>query len=161
MEIMQADVRQVLADVNFLREKITRIRFWFNDKSFTESFPSIATWRQGKITLKINGGKDDWNELDRCLNRYGIQTQPDGDGFYKFNVSSDHDIIAILYQALSQQRVYDQARQLSTLSQEVTQVTRQLPYVHSSIFSRGVNALKNQVQVLERVRLACVDDRQK
>ena len=161
MEIMQADIRQVLADVNFLREKITHIRFWYDDKSFTESFPSIATWRRGNVSLKINGSSDDWAEFDNCLNRYGIQPQPDGKGFYKFNVSSDHDIIAILYQALSQQRVYDQARQLSTLSQEVAQVTQQLPYVHSSIFSRGVNALKNQVQVLERVRLAFVDGRQK
>lgn len=152
MVIMQADVRQVLADVNFLREKITHIRFWFNDKSFTESFPSIATWRQGDVSLKINGDNDDWAEFDNCMNRYGIQPQPDGKGFYKFNVSSDHDIIAILYQALSQQRVYAQARQLANLHQEIEQTAHQLPHVRPSVFSRGVNALKNQVQVLENIR---------
>ncbi|MDE6571041.1 MAG: hypothetical protein K2L95_02370 [Alphaproteobacteria bacterium] len=158
---MQADIRQVLADVTFLRQTVVRIRFWFDDNTFTDSFPSIGTWRQGHVALDFNGGVDNQKKLDKCLNRYGIQGHLDGNGFYKFHVQGDHDILVILAQALAQRKVYVQARQLSALNHEIEQTVQQLPHVRPSVFSRGVNALKTQVQVLENVRQAHLKEYQK
>lgn len=157
---MKVEVRQFLADVELLRKIIVEIRFWLTDTRFMTDFPAINMWTQGDISLATVASAEEKKEIVKRLAKYGVDATVTANGI-QFPAKSDDDIIVVLHHVVSQKKLLRKSYQLDTLHKNVEQTARQLPHVHSSVFSRGVNALKNQVQVLENIRQTQLKEMQK
>lgn len=157
---MKVEVRQFLADVEFLRNKVVEINFWLDNERFMKTFPTINMWYQGDVSLVTLGTEDMNKIIAERLAAYGVAATVTANGV-KFAAKSNDDIIAVLYQVFKQKEWVKKAYQLNILHKEIEQTSHQLSYVHSSVLSRGVNALKNQVQVLENIRQTQLKEMQK
>lgn len=161
---MKVEVTQLLSDIKFFKENISEIRFMKNDGAWHTSFPSIASWAQGDIVLQVKPVGSYAHVVGGLKNRlanYGVDATCVSVGAavenaLKFKARAGDDIIVILAKALADQKlqakVGELSNQLSGLNQNVDQLVEQLPHVRHGAFSRGVNAMKNQVAVLQNIR---------
>lgn len=156
---MKVEIRQLLTDISFFRETISAIRFVREDNSYFTSFPSIAEWTGGDVILELRKGNSSAEIISR-LAGYDIvareRTLPQGvistNKGIQFNVKSDNDIICVLHKAFADGNLHKKAHQLDGLNQNVDQLVEQLPHVRHGAFSRGVKAMKNQIDTLKNIR---------
>lgn len=156
---MKVEVKQILSDISFFSAVIYGIRF-MKDKNETiwfTTFPSIADWTNGTVMLEIQH-KRSAEEMKARLAAYGIEATLVSLGApteyaVKFSATSSDDIIAVLHKAMTEKAKRSKANYMAGLSQEVDQLIEQLPHIKRGAFSRGVNAMKNQVEVLKNIRV--------
>ena len=158
---MAVEVRQVVKDLLFFENALKGIRFMKTDKSWYVGFPTIANWSKGDIVLEIRG--DVAKDVVDCLAAYGAQAEIvniDGGtkNGVKFAATVADDVIFVLHKAICDKNRKDKIstleHEMSGLTQNVDQLIQQLPNVQRGVFSRGVNAMKNQVEVLQNLRNA-------
>ncbi len=152
---MKVEIRQLLTDISFFRETISGIRFICEDNSYFTSFPSVAEWTGGDVVLELRTS-DSAAEIISRLADYNIVAVPQEGGYrtrsIRFAIKSDNDIICVLHKAFADSNLRKKAHQLDGLNQNVDQLVQQLPHVRHGAFSRGVKAMKNQIDTLKNIR---------
>lgn len=161
---MKLEVRQVLEDVSFFKEKVKEIRFMKKDGVWYTNFPSIASWTDGDIVLVMKNSSS-IDEVKQHLTGYGIQAAAtQQETAVRFSAKAGDDIIFVLHKAMHEQKLQEKANRLANqingLNQNVDQLIKQLPHVQRGAFSRGVNAFKNQVDVLKNIREVHIKENQ-
>lgn len=153
---MQMEIKSFLADIKLFTDNMVDVCFVLNQsEGIKNAMPQIDVWRSGVVVLSPRS-PNAAEEMRGRLAHYGVEivqqnlTQQQSKIVFKCN--ADNDVILLLSEVLKQQKLRLRSNQLRGLSQEVDQAIQQLPYVQSGIGSRGVNALKNQIEVLKNVR---------
>ncbi len=155
---MQMEIKSFLDDLKFFTENMSSVRFMLNQTDYVmNAMPRIDAWRSGVVVLSPRSQKAG-QEFGKRLAQYGVEvvsqnlTPQQSEVVFKCN--ADNDVVLLLGEVLKQQKLKMRSNQLDGLAQEVDHAVEQLPYVRASAFSRGVNALKNQIEVLKSVRTA-------
>ena len=155
---MQMEIKTFLDDIKFFTDNMLSVRFMLNQTDYVmNTMPRIDAWRSGVVVLSLRSQKAA-EELRKRLAQYGVEvvsqnlTPQQSEVVFKCN--ADNDVVLLLGEVLKQQKLKMRSNQLDGLAQEVDHAVEQLPYVRASAFSRGVNALKNQIEVLKSVRTA-------
>ena len=166
---MRVEVRQVLSDVAFFRDTISDIRFMKGVASWYTGFPSVADWTDGEVILKLNNYAHE--AVVKRLAVYGIDAAVTcidgarGDNAVKFSAKAGDDILFVLHKAMADQKLQTKVNklenQMAGLNQNVDQLVEQLPHVQRGVFSRGVKAFKNQVDVLKNIRASQIKENQR
>lgn len=153
---MQMEIKSFLDDLKFFTENMVSVRFMLNQTDYVmNAMPRIDAWRSGVVVLSPRSPKAA-EEFRKRLVQYGVEvvsqnlTQQQSEVVFKCN--ADNDIVLLLGEVLKQQKLKMRSNQLDGLAQEVDHAVEQLPHVRASAFSRGVNALKNQIEVLKNIR---------
>lgn len=156
---MQMEIKSFLNDIKFFTENMVSVRFMLNQTDYVmNTMPRIDAWRRGVVVLSPRSPKAAEEFRKRLAQYSGVEvvsqnlTQQQSEVVFKCN--ADNDIVLLLGEVLKQQKLKMRSNQLDGLGQEVDQVIQQLPYVRASAFSRGVNALKNHLEVLKNIRTA-------
>lgn len=154
---MHMEIKAFLNDLKFFTENMISVRFMLNQTEFVKDvMPRIDAWRSGVIVLSPRSPKAAEEFRKRLAQYSGVEvvsqnlTQQQSEVVFKCN--ADNDVVLLLSEVLKQQKLKMRSNQLDGLAQEVDQAIQQLPHVHASAFSRGVNALKNQIEVLKNIR---------
>lgn len=155
---MQMEIKSFLDDLKFFTENMVSVRFMLNQTDYVmNTMPRIDAWRSGVVVLSPRSPKAA-EEFRKRLAQYGVEVVPQNltqqQSEVVFKCNADNDIVLLLGEVLKQQKLKMRSNQLDGLAQEVDHAVEQLPYVKASAFSRGVNALKNQIEVLKSVRMA-------
>lgn len=87
----------------------------------------------------------------KILEKYGIKGTVQNNKEVVFECKADNDIIMMISRALYMSRIRAKSTMYDALSNEVKQVSEQIPYVQSSLFSRGVKNLRNGVDTLKNI----------
>ena len=153
---MQMDIKSFLNDIKFFTDNMVSVRFMLNQTDYVmNTMPRIDAWRSGVVVLSLRSQKAA-EELRKRLAQYGVEVVPQNltqqQSEVAFKCNADNDIVLLLGEVLKQQKLKMRSNQLDGLAQEVDHAVEQLPYVRASAFSRGVNALKNQIEVLKNIR---------
>ncbi|MBD5391495.1 hypothetical protein HDR66_01665 [bacterium] len=149
------NVKQLLDNIKFLAETTVSVRFGINTLpghvAWTiNKMPSIVEWN-GDVCLECN--KQIQPQIIKVLKEFGIDATVDSKlDHVVFKTRYEHDIVAVLSEVINRQRDQKRLRHYEGLDQNVAQLVQQLPHVKHGVFSRGVNAMKNQVQVLKNIR---------
>lgn len=153
---MYMEIKAFLNDLKFFTENMVSVRFMLNQTDYVmNTMPRIDAWRSGVVVLSSRSPKTA-EEFRKRLAQYGVEvvphnlTQPQSEAVFKCN--ADNDIVLLLGEVLKQQKLKMRSNQLDGLAQEVDHAVEQLPHVRASAFSCGVNALKNQIEVLKNIR---------
>lgn len=153
---MHMEIKAFLNDLKFFTENMVSVRFMLNQTDYVmNTMPRIDAWRSGVVVLSSRSPKTA-EEFRKRLAQYGVEvvpqnlTQQQSEAVFKCN--ADNDIVLLLGEVLKQQKLKMRSNQLDGLAQEVDHAVEQLPHVRASAFSRGVNALKNQIEVLKNIR---------
>lgn len=153
---MYMEIKAFLNDLKFFTENMVSVRFMLNQTDYVmNTMPRIDAWRSGVVVLSSRSPKTA-EEFRKRLAQYGVEvvpqnlTQQQSEAVFKCN--ADNDIVLLLGEVLKQQKLKMRSNQLDGLAQEVDHAVEQLPHVRASAFSRGVNALKNQIEVLKNIR---------
>lgn len=155
---MQMDIKSFLNDIKFFTDNMVSVRFMLNQTDFVmNTMPRIDAWRSGVVVLSPRS-QEAAEEFRKRLAQYSVEVVPQNPTQQQsevvFKCHADNDIILLLSEVLKQQKLKMRSNQLDGLAQEVDQMIKQLPHVHASAFSRGVNALKNHIEVLKNIRTA-------
>lgn len=153
---MQMDIKSFLNDIKFFTDNMVSVRFMLNQTDFVmNTMPRIDAWRRGVVVLSPCSQKAA-EEFRKRLAQYGVEVVPQNltqqQSEVAFKCNADNDIVLLLGEVLKQQKLKMRSNQLDGLAQEVDHAVEQLPYVRASAFSRGVNALKNHIEVLKNIR---------
>lgn len=153
---MQMEIKTFLDDIKFFTDNMLSVRFMLNQTDYVmNTMPRIDAWRSGVVVLSLRSQKAA-EELRKRLAQYGVEVVPQNltqqQSEVAFKCNADNDIVLLLGEVLKQQKLKMRSNQLDGLAQEVDHAVEQLPYVRASAFSRGVNALKNQIEVLKNIR---------
>lgn len=150
------NAKQLLDNAKFLAEVLESVGFGINSLpghvAWTiNRMPSVTEWN-GKVHLFCNSAN--MPQIIKILKEFGIDAKSDDEkkDVVMFNTDPNHDIVALLADVIARQRDQKRLRHYEGLDQNVEQLIQQMPYVKHGMFSRGVNAMKNQVQVLENIR---------
>lgn len=153
---MQMEIKTFLDDLKFFTENMVSVRFMLNQTDYVmNTMPRIDAWRSGVVVLSSRSPKTA-EEFRKRLAQYGVEvvpqnlTQQQSEAVFKCN--ADNDIVLLLGEVLKQKKLKMRSNQLDGLAQEVDHAVEQLPHVRASAFSCGVNALKNQIEVLKNIR---------
>lgn len=153
---MYMEIKAFLNDLKFFTENMVSVRFMLNQTDYVmNTMPRIDAWRSGVVVLSSRSQKTA-EEFRKRLAQYGVEvvpqnlTQQQSEAVFKCN--ADNDIVLLLGEVLKQQKLKMRSNQLDGLAQEVDHAVEQLPHVRASAFSCGVNALKNQIEVLKNIR---------
>lgn len=153
---MQMEIKSFLDDLKFFTENMVSVRFMLNQTDYVmNTMPRIDAWRSGVVVLSPRSPKTA-EEFRKRLAQYGVEVVPQNltqqQSEVVFKCNADNDIVLLLGEVLKQQKLKMRSNQLDGLAQEVDHAVEQLPHVRASAFSRGVNALKNQIEVLKNIR---------
>lgn len=161
---MQAEIKQILNDINYMSQAIAKVYF---SKEATDSgeywicgIPRIDAWSAGTVKLELV-----WNMnpgfMVKILEKYGIKGTVQNNKEVVFECKADNDIIMMISRALYMGRTRAKSTMYDALSNEVKQVSEQIPYVKSSLFSRGVKNLRNGVDTLKNIIISQKKELQK
>lgn len=150
----QAEIKQILNDINYMSQAIARV--WFSKGAidsgeyWTRGIPKIDAWSAGSVKLELFGLKNP-SFMIKVLEKYGIKATIQNGSEVVFECSADNDIIVMISRALSMHSMRTKSRMYDELSEEVKHVSEQIPGVQSSLFSRGVKNLRNGVDTLKNI----------
>ncbi len=159
---MQMEIKSFLADIKLFTDNMVDVCFMLNQsKGIKNTMPQIDVWRGGVVVLSPRS-PNAVKEMRVRLAQYGVEIVPQNltqqQSKIVFKCNADNDVILLLGEVLKQQKLRLRSNQLKGLAQEVDHAVEQLPYVRASAFSRGVNALKNQIEVLKNIRNAHIGE---
>ncbi len=158
---MKVEVSKVLSDIAFFKEHAVGIRFLIDDKNWLTKFPSIARWASGAVVIETANNPAASKEIANRLAGYNINAKVVDLGErqnagVKFQAIAGDEILAILQKAFAEreldQKLMVTSGHLKDLEANVDMLIKQQPYVQASLFSRGVNAMKQSIAVLQNVR---------
>ena len=161
---MQAEIKQILNDINYMSQAIARV--WFSKGAidsgeyWTRGIPKIDAWSAGSVKLEVFGLKNP-SFMIKVLEKYGIKATIQNGSEIVFECKADNDIIMMISRALYMGRMRTKSTMYDALSNEVKQVSEQIPYVKSSLFSRGVKNLRNGVDTLKNIIISQKKELQK
>lgn len=155
---MKVEVKDVLKDVNFISASVKQVLFVSeNGELMYRAMPAIDKWNVGTVRVEMRS-EALCKKMIECLARYSIVgkqfTTEDNKNIVTFKCAAGDDIIQIIASALSVRRLKTKSSHLDNLNDEVKELAKQIPYVQSSMFSRGVKKLRHSVETLKKVVIA-------
>lgn len=159
---MKISGKDLVWAIDFLKENVVDVRFMMEGGRgwYTNTIPTVEKWNAGDIVLVSNNAKSPiivakiLNELGIKANIVSTNGQPDS--AVKFTAKAGDDIIYILSMVMEQQKQQQKLSHaewvISGLTQNVDMLIEQLPHVKRGMFSHGVKAFKQQVEVLKNLR---------
>ena len=149
------NAKQLLDNTKFLAETLESVGFGIHSLPghaawAVNKIPSVSEWN-GEVHLFYIGKNGP--QVIKVLKEFGIDADLDENkGVVIFNAGPNHDIVAVMADVIERQKVRKKLHYLAGLEQNVDQLIQQMPHVKHGMFSRGVNAMKHQVGVLNNVR---------
>lgn len=149
---MSVTIKEFLADLNWMKACMGKVHFSCRNGLFvTNRMPTIDEWN-GVVFVAIENKM--MLELMTRLKKYGIvakEAAVEGRCAIKVVCNCDNDFIHIIKEVLEGRARDYKARNMDILHSEIDELAKQLPYVQSSMFSRGVKNLRHSVDVLNNV----------
>lgn len=154
---MKIEVNEMFQDIKLFAAYVDGVCY-NNGTGVTTRAPNMADWplQHGKVTFVV-GSEKRAELVKKALEKYSLQAQIVNarPPLVEFECGLADDIMLIINMFQEKKYLRQQndslKNQLSAVHSSVEQMADQIKYVKSSLFSKGVNALKHNVEVLNNV----------
>lgn len=150
---MQMEVKDTLELIKVMKRDMCEVRFYINDGQFVTTMPRIDAWTGGKVALvcarsKFAPGLKELLEKSGIVATVKIPASNLAECYIEFECKASDDIIKVISMVQRLQSTASRARAFNALAQEAEHVITHASHMESSVFSRGVKAHKDAVNVM-------------
>lgn len=150
---MQMEVKDTLEFINVMKRDMREVRFYINYSQFVTTMPRIDAWTGGKVVLvcarpKFAPGLKELLEKSGIVTTVKIPASDLAECYIEFECKASDDIIKVISMVQGMQRTASRASAFNALAQDAEHVITHASHMESSVFSRGVKAHKDAVNVM-------------